>query len=84
VIRGLHFQINPYAQAKLVRVLEDSRCCCRFTQKIIYFWKHFSVLLSAENNKQLMVPHGFAHGFAVLSATASVIYKVDQVYNKRK
>jgi dTDP-4-dehydrorhamnose 3,5-epimerase len=40
------------------------------------------VLLSAENNKQLMVPHGFAHGFAVLSATASVIYKVDQVYNK--
>jgi dTDP-4-dehydrorhamnose 3,5-epimerase len=42
------------------------------------------VLLSAENNKQLMVPHGFAHGFAVLSATASVIYKVDQVYNKEK
>jgi dTDP-4-dehydrorhamnose 3,5-epimerase len=40
------------------------------------------VLLSAENNKQLMVPHGFAHGFAVLSATASVIYKVDQVYKE--
>jgi dTDP-4-dehydrorhamnose 3,5-epimerase len=40
------------------------------------------VVLSAENNKQLMVPHGFAHGFVVLSATASVIYKVDQVYNK--
>jgi dTDP-4-dehydrorhamnose 3,5-epimerase len=43
---------------------------------------HVSVVLSSENKKQLMVPHGFAHGFSVLSETASVLYKVDQVYNK--
>ena len=46
------------------------------------FGKHFSVLLSAENKKQLLVPQGFAHGFSVLSETASVLYKVDQLYHK--
>jgi dTDP-4-dehydrorhamnose 3,5-epimerase len=46
------------------------------------YGQHFSVVLSAENKKQLMVPHGFAHGFSVLSQTASVMYKVDQLYNK--
>ncbi len=46
------------------------------------YGQHFSVVLSAGNKKQLMIPHGFAHGFAVLSATASVLYKVDQVYHK--
>jgi dTDP-4-dehydrorhamnose 3,5-epimerase len=67
----------------LVRVLEEILdVVVDLRKKSSTFGKHFSVLLSAENNKQLMVPHGFAHGFAVLSATASVIYKVDQVYNK--
>ena len=46
------------------------------------YGKHFSVKLSAQNKKQLMVPHGFAHGFSVLSETASVLYKVDQVFHK--
>jgi dTDP-4-dehydrorhamnose 3,5-epimerase len=80
--RGLHLQI-PFAQAKLVRVLEGEILDVVVDlQKSPTFGKHFSVVLSAENKKQLMVPHGFAHGFAVLSATASVIYKVDQVYHK--
>ena len=46
------------------------------------YGQYFSVVLSSENKKQLMVPHGFAHGFSVLSETASVLYKVDQVYHK--
>ena len=84
VIRGLHFQIGPYAQTKLVRVLEgeilDVVVDLRHDSKT---YSHtFSVVLSAENKKQLLVPAGFAHGFSVLSETASVMYKVDQVYNK--
>jgi dTDP-4-dehydrorhamnose 3,5-epimerase len=84
VIRGLHLQISPFAQAKLVRVLEGEilDVVVDLRKKSPTFGKHFSVVLSAENKKQLMVPHGFAHGFSVLSATASVIYKVDQVYHK--
>jgi dTDP-4-dehydrorhamnose 3,5-epimerase len=84
VIRGLHFQINPYAQAKLVRVLEGEilDVAVDLRKKSATFGKYFSVVLSAANKKQLMVPHGFAHGFSVLSKTASVIYKVDQVYHK--
>jgi dTDP-4-dehydrorhamnose 3,5-epimerase len=68
----------------LVRVLEGEilDVVVDLRKKSPTFGKHFSVVLSAENKKQLMVPHGFAHGFSVLSATASVIYKVDQVYHK--
>ena len=84
VIRGLHFQIGPYAQTKLVRVLEgeilDVVVDLRLDSKT--YGHTFSVVLSAENKKQLLVPAGFAHGFSVLSETASVMYKVDQVYNK--
>jgi dTDP-4-dehydrorhamnose 3,5-epimerase len=84
VIRGLHLQINPFAQAKLVRVLEGEilDVTVDLRKKSATYGQHFSVVLSAENKKQLMVPHGFAHGFSVLSKTASVIYKVDQLYNK--
>ncbi|MDG2433729.1 dTDP-4-dehydrorhamnose 3,5-epimerase [Flavobacterium sp.] len=84
VIRGLHFQIEPYAQTKLVRVLEgeilDVVVDLRHDSKT--YGHTFSVVLSVENKKQLLVPAGFAHGFSVLSETASVMYKVDQVYNK--
>jgi dTDP-4-dehydrorhamnose 3,5-epimerase len=84
VIRGLHLQINPFAQAKLVRVLEGEilDVAVDFRKNSPTYGQHFSVILSAKNKKQLMVPHGFAHGFSVLSKTASVMYKVDQVYHK--
>ncbi|MDI5887439.1 dTDP-4-dehydrorhamnose 3,5-epimerase [Flavobacterium yafengii] len=84
VIRGLHLQINPFAQAKLVRVLEGEilDVAVDLRKKSATYGQHFSVVLSAKNKKQLMVPHGFAHGFSVLSETASVMYKVDQLYHK--
>jgi dTDP-4-dehydrorhamnose 3,5-epimerase len=84
VIRGLHLQINPFAQAKLVRVLEGEilDVAVDLRKNSVTYGQHFSIVLSAENKKQLMVPHGFAHGFSVLSETASVLYKVDQLYHK--
>jgi dTDP-4-dehydrorhamnose 3,5-epimerase len=84
VIRGLHLQINPFAQAKLVRVLEGEilDVAVDLRKNSATYGQYFSAVLSAENKKQLMIPHGFAHGFAVLSETASVLYKVDQVYHK--
>ena len=84
VIRGLHLQINPFAQAKLVRVLEGEilDVAVDLRKNSPTYGQHVSVVLSAANKKQLMVPHGFAHGFSVLSETASVLYKVDQAYNK--
>jgi dTDP-4-dehydrorhamnose 3,5-epimerase len=84
VIRGLHLQINSFAQAKLVRVLEGEilDLAVDLRKNSPTYGQHFSVVLSANNKKQLMVPHGFAHGFSVLSETASVLYKVDQMYHK--
>lgn len=84
VIRGLHLQINPFAQAKLVRVLEGEilDVVVDLRKNSATYGQHLSVILSADNKKQLMVPHGFAHGFSVLSETASVMYKVDQLYHK--
>ncbi|MDI6046648.1 dTDP-4-dehydrorhamnose 3,5-epimerase [Flavobacterium yafengii] len=84
VIRGLHLQINPFAQAKLVRVLEGEilDVAVDLRKNSATYGQHVSVVLSADNKKQLMVPHGFAHGFSVLSETASVLYKVDQLYHK--
>jgi dTDP-4-dehydrorhamnose 3,5-epimerase len=84
VIRGLHLQDKPFAQAKLVRVLQGEilDVAVDLRKNSPTYGQHFSVVLSAENKKQLMVPHGFAHGFSVLSETASVLYKVDQVYHK--
>lgn len=84
VIRGLHLQASPFAQAKLVRVLQGEilDVAVDLRQNSPTYGQHVSVVLSAENKKQLMVPHGFAHGFSVLSETASVLYKVDQVYHK--
>lgn len=84
VIRGLHLQINSFAQAKLVRVLQGEilDVAVDLRKNSPTYGQHFSVVLSAVNKKQLMVPHGFAHGFSVLSETASVMYKVDQLYHK--
>lgn len=84
VVRGFHYQLNPYAQAKLVRVLEgEIRDVVIDMRKNSPRYSHaFSIILSSANKKQLLVPHGFAHGFVVLSARAEVFYKCDQFYNK--
>jgi len=85
VIRGLHFQTPPFEQTKLVRCISgnilDVAVDLRTSSKT--YGKFFSIELSSENNKQLFVPKGFAHGFQVLSETAIVNYKVDNFYNPK-
>ena len=83
-LRGLHYQNPPFAQTKLVRVLEGEiiDVAVDLRKDSPTYGKSFSVLLTAENKKQLLVPQGFAHGFSVISETASVMYKCDQFYNK--
>nr|WP_315255292.1 dTDP-4-dehydrorhamnose 3,5-epimerase [uncultured Flavobacterium sp.] len=83
-LRGLHYQNPPFAQIKLVRVLEGEiiDVAVDLRKDSPTYGKAFSVLLSAVNKKQLLVPHGFAHGFSVISRTATVMYKCDQYYNK--
>ncbi len=83
-LRGLHYQNPPFGQTKLVRVLEGEiiDVAVDLRKDSPTFGKAFGVLLSAENKKQLLVPQGFAHGFSVISETASVMYKCDQFYNK--
>lgn len=84
VLRGLHYQTGIYAQAKLVRVLSgevlDVAVDIRPNSKT--FGQHVSVMLSAENQNQFFVPRGFAHGFLVISETATFFYKCDNFYNK--
>lgn len=82
VIRGLHFQIAPYAQTKLVRVLEGIilDVVVDLRKGSPTFGKSYSIELSSENKRQLLVPKGFAHGFSVLSETAVVFYKCDEFY----
>jgi dTDP-4-dehydrorhamnose 3,5-epimerase len=84
VIRGLHFQRKPYAQTKLVRVLEGKilDVAVDIRKGSPTYGQSFSIELSAENKKQLFIPAGFAHGFSVLSETAIVLYKCDALYNK--
>ncbi len=82
VIRGLHFQKEPYAQAKIVRcvkgIIYDVAVDLRKSSPT--FGKYVGVILSEFNNYELYIPRGFAHGFAVLSEFADVVYKVDNVY----
>lgn len=84
VIRGLHYQLNPHAQTKLVRVLSGAilDVAVDIRTGSPTYGKAFSIELSSENNKQLLIPKGFAHGFSVLSETAEVMYKCDAFYNK--
>lgn len=84
VIRGLHYQINPHAQTKLVRVLEGTilDVAVDIRKGSPTYGRHVAVELSADNKKQLLVPAGFAHGFSVLSETAIVLYKCDALYSK--
>ena len=84
VVRGLHYQLNPAAQTKFIRVLSGSilDVALDIRKGSPTFGQSFSIELSAENKKQLFIPHGFAHGYAVLSESAEVFYKCDSFYNK--
>ncbi|MBC7642075.1 MAG: dTDP-4-dehydrorhamnose 3,5-epimerase [Flavobacterium sp.] len=84
VLRGLHYQIGEHAQAKLVRVLQGEvlDVAVDIRPDSITFGQYESVLLSGENQKQFFVPRGFAHGFLVLSETATFFYKCDNFYYK--
>jgi dTDP-4-dehydrorhamnose 3,5-epimerase len=85
VLRGLHYQLNPHAQTKLIRVLEGSilDVAVDIRKGSPTYGKVFTIELSAQNKKQLLVPQGFAHGYSVLSETAEVLYKCDNFYNKQ-
>ena len=84
VIRGLHYQLSPFAQSKLVRVLRG-----KILDVVVdirtgspTFGKSYCKVLSAKNKRQLFIPKGFAHGFSVLSEKTEVLYKCDDYYNK--
>ena len=84
VLRGLHYQTGIHAQAKLVRVLsgEVLDVAVDIRPDSPTYGQHVTALLSAENQRQFFVPRGFAHGFLVLSETATFFYKCDNFYNK--
>lgn len=83
VLRGLHFQLAPYAQSKLVRVIEGVvlDVAVDIREGSPSFGQHVAVELSGVNKKQMFIPRGFAHGFAVLTDTATFSYKVDNYYS---
>jgi len=82
VLRGLHFQLEPYAQAKLIRVIEGRvlDVVVDIRKSSPTFSQHVAVELSEKNKHQLFVPHGFAHGYVVLSDSSTLVYKVDNYY----
>mgnify|MGYP000921541707 FL=1 len=84
VLRGLHYQIAPYAQTKLVRVLQGAvlDVSVDLRKDSPTFGKHVAIELSEENKKQILIPKGFAHGFIVLSKEAVLAYKVDNYYHQ--
>jgi dTDP-4-dehydrorhamnose 3,5-epimerase len=84
VLRGLHYQCGEHAQAKLVRVLQGEvlDVAVDIRPESETFGQYESVLLSGSNQRQFFIPKGFAHGFLVLSETATFFYKCDQFYNK--
>ena len=83
VLRGLHFQLAPHAQSKLVRVIEGAvlDVAVDIRKGSPSFGQHVAVELSDDNKKQLFIPRGFAHGFVVLTDTATFAYKVDNYYS---
>jgi len=84
VLRGLHYQTGEHAQAKLVRVLDGEvlDVAVDIRPNSPTFGQYEAVILSGENQRQFFVPRGFAHGFLVLSETATFFYKCDNLYNK--
>lgn len=83
VVRGLHYQREPYAQSKLVRCVNGKvlDVCVDIRKDSPTFGQHVSVELSEENHRQVFIPKGFAHGFSVLSDTAIIQYKCDEFYH---
>ncbi len=85
VIRGLHYQLNPYAQSKLIRVIQgrifDVAVDIRLQSQT--FGKWFGIELDSDTKDQVLIPRGFAHGFSVLSETAVIQYKCDNSYNSK-
>jgi dTDP-4-dehydrorhamnose 3,5-epimerase len=83
VLRGLHFQRPPFAQAKLVRCISGRvlDIAVDIREGSPTFGQHIAIELTGENKRQLFIPHGFAHGFAVLSNEAIFAYKVDNYYS---
>ncbi len=84
VVRGLHYQLGEFAQAKLVRVVQGSvfDVAVDLRKGSPTFGEWFGIELNDKNKKQLFVPRGFAHGFSVLSETAIFSYKCDNLYKK--
>ena len=85
VLRGLHYQLPPFAQTKLVRVIEGAvwDIAVDIRKGSPTFGQHVDLELTGENKKQLLIPRGFAHGFVVLSETARFAYKVDNYYSPK-
>lgn len=83
VLRGLHYQLPPHVQSKLVRVIEGEvlDIAVDIRKGSETFGQYVAVILSGENKKQLFIPRGFAHGFVVLSESAKFAYKVDNYYS---
>ena len=84
VLRGLHYQLEPFGQAKLVSVIsgEVLDVAVDIRQGSPTFGRHFSLVISAENRMRLMIPRGFAHGYLVLSDKAEFCYKCDNYYSR--
>ncbi len=83
VLRGLHYQLPPHAQTKLVRVIEGEvlDVAVDIRKGSPTFGQHVAVNLSSENKRQMLIPRGFAHGFVVLSEQCTFAYKVDNYYS---
>lgn len=83
-IRGLHYQIEPHAQTKLIRCVSGSICdvVVDIRKDSETYGQHIKFMLTGDNKKQLLIPPGFAHGFSVTSESAIIQYKVDKGYNK--
>lgn len=85
VLRGLHYQLDPYAQGKLVRVIQGEvfDVALDIRKNSPTFGKYVAERLSSENNKQLWIPEGFAHGYLALSETVELLYKTTNYYSKQ-
>ncbi len=84
VLRGLHFQVDPHEQSKIVRCVrgEIFDAAVDLRKRSPTFGEWYGIVLSEENKKMFYIPKGFAHGFSTLSETAEVIYKVDDLYSR--